>query len=389
MAGTERRLDSLTSSERRALRDVLLAAVSAADAADGDPVYGRLRRLSDVAPMALLPDAAALHRLAGVVLRGLGGVDGVDPEVRARLTEMQGSAQFWQLLYVGALAEVAREFDDAGLTWVVMKGPVLAAHYYADPGDRGYGDLDLLVARRDFPAAVRILERMGYRHEIHNWALAEEMMAGEISMSTDLLSIDLHWHLHYSDSSRRPYDLSPEEMMARRRQISLGPMSAPTFDPVDTLLSLCFHAARSDGHRLIWFKDLERVLVIDEPDLDRLVGRAASLRIGPPVGIMLTRAKALVGAPVPDAVIEALAPAALRTLDRRVRERCHPIQFHEGDTITRRFTRSVRSSVRTTVAEVPLRTARLLGRRWFPPAVNETDDELEKERYLRAVATSS
>ena len=33
-----------------------------------------------------------------------------------------------------------------------------------------------------------------------------------------------------------------------------------TLDSVDTLLSLAFHAARSDGHRLVWSKDIERVV---------------------------------------------------------------------------------------------------------------------------------
>jgi hypothetical protein len=47
-----------------------------------------------------------------------------------------------------------------------MKGPVVAALFYPDVGDRTYGDLDLLVGRRDFSEAMRILEELGYQHTI-------------------------------------------------------------------------------------------------------------------------------------------------------------------------------------------------------------------------------
>ena len=74
---------------------------------------------------------------------------------------------------------------------------------YPEVGDRAYTDLDLLVGRRDFPGAMHLLEELGYEHTIHNWALAEQMLAGQIGMKTATAQIDLHWHLHYSHQDRR------------------------------------------------------------------------------------------------------------------------------------------------------------------------------------------
>jgi Uncharacterised nucleotidyltransferase len=383
------RLGPLTPDERRRLRALLLAATRSADAEEtASSRSHELERLVHDAPSRALPDAAFLHRLGGTVLRGLDGVDGLHPDITLRLGALQRNAGLRQLLFVGALSEIACRFEAAGLSWVAMKGPVLSAHHYTDAGDRMYGDIDLLVHQHDFPKAVRLLEDAGYRHDIHNWALAEADMAGQITMFTDRVSVDLHWHLHYSRESRRSFRLRPTEMLGRTRDVSLGPMSVPTFDPVDSLWSTCFHAARSDGHRLVWFKDIERILAVDEPDLDEVVRRSRAYRVAPPVGLMLARAKRILGAPVPDATIDALTPQPLLRTERRVCARQDPIQFHEDPTFTRAFTRSVRSSAVATIREIPVRSARSLQRRWFPPSENETDDEAEKESYLDAVAAA-
>ena len=202
-----------------------------------------------------------------------------------------------------------------------MKGPVVAALLYPDVGDRSYGDLDLLVDRRDFPQAMRVLEELGYQHAIHNWALAEEMLAGQVGMSSPAVTVDLHWHLHYSREDRRPFAVDPEAMIERTRLVDVSGVTTPTLDPVDTLLTLAFHAARSDGHRLVWLKDIERAVAVEQPDLDELVRRCRAYRCAPPVGVMLGRARSLLDADVPDEIMRALVPMTLRAADRVDRAR--------------------------------------------------------------------
>jgi hypothetical protein len=103
---------------------------------------------------------------------------------------------------------------------------------------------------------------------------------------------------------------------------------------------------------------------------------------------MLHRAHVVLGAEVPDEVLRALEHTALRTADRVVRALAAPVQLHERTTLTRVFTRSVRSSMLASVAAVPMRGVRRLRRVIAPPPENETDDPHEKDRYLRAVAAS-
>jgi hypothetical protein len=316
-------------------------------------------------------------------------VDDVPEDVRGVLLASRQASSLHHLLLTGALGEIGRAFDDADLSWVVMKGPAVAALLYPEVTDRSYSDLDLLVDRRDYPTAMRILEELGYQHDIHNWALAEEVLAGQVGMANGAVHVDLHWHLHYSRQDRRQYAFDVQSMISRRRTVVLSGVTAPTLDPVDTLLTLAFHAARSDGHRLLWFKDVERSLAVEAPDLDEVARRCHDQRCAAPVGVMLDRSRVVLDADVPEVTIERLTPATLRTAYRVTCSIVDPIQFHERPTITRAFTRSVRSTAAASIAAIPTRGVRQLRRHLRPPRENETDDAQEKQHYLNAVSNAA
>lgn len=372
---------NLSRSERRSLRDLLLAAT----AGDRDRVAGLLER----APIELLPDLAAVHRVSGTVRKTLLTIDDVPEAVMVALEAASTNSALHHLGLVGALHEVASVLDDAGLSWLVMKGPVLAAYYYRDVGDRGYADLDLLVDHRDFPDAVYKLEELGFRHVIRNWPLAEEMLAGQVEMRRGPVRIDLHWHLHYGRNDRRPYDFRPSRMIQRSRRVAVSGLSVPTFDTVDTVVTLAFHAARSGGHALVWSKDLERVLVVDRPDLERVVGSSEAARCAPAVGLMLGRARDLLGAPVADDIVDRLVPRSLAMLDRAAVRVSHPVQLGRRGVANRFVMRSAGPTALLTAVALPTRAGRQLSRRLRPPTEHETDDPVEKASYLRAVAAAS
>jgi hypothetical protein len=379
-------LDTLTRREQTTLRELLIRATTAAGPTSA---VGELERLVRAAPLAGLPAAAAMHRVAGTVQRGLNGVGGVPDSVLRQLDAMRQRSSLRHLFLTGALSQIGHAFDEAGLSWAVMKGPVVAALLYPGIGDRSYADLDLLVDRRDFPTAIRVLEGLGYEHKIRDWALAEDVFAGQVGMTNQQSAhVDLHWHLHFSRQDRRPFALDPKEMIARSRQVAFSGITTPTLDPVDTVITLAFHAARSGGHRLVWLKDVERSVAVERPDLDELVRRCREYRCGPPVGLILGRAHALLDAPVPEDIRRALTPTSLSAADRLVCAITNPVQLHERATITRVFTRSVRSSLGATLAALPARAARGLRRLLFPRRWNDIDSAEDKERYLRAVAGS-
>lgn len=372
-------------SERSALCDLLVAATAAAGR---DDLSLDLDALVRAAPVDVLPAAAALHRVPGTVAAGLDGVDALPDDIRHELIEQRADAAMHHLLLVGALGEVANAFDEAGLRWLVMKGPVLAARLYANGGDRSYADIDLLVHPGDFGAAIEALEGLDYHHQIHDWARAHAVMAGQVGLLSDMLDIDLHWHLHYSEEDRRPFRIDPVAMLDRRERVEVAGLAAPVLDPVDRLLMLTFHAARSGGHRLLWLKDIERSLSVEAPDAGEIARRSRAAALAPIVGLMLDRARRVLHAPVDDALVGDLLPTPLRLAEAAAQRLTGPAQLDDDDTAVRMLSRSTRPTFIGSVTEVPARAVRHLKERRLRYD-NETDDPGEKASYLAAVAATA
>jgi hypothetical protein len=61
-----------------------------------------------------------------------------------------------------AAAELARAFRDAGISWMLLKGPAIARRLYDDGTQRPYSDVDALVHPDEYAAAESILDDIGY-----------------------------------------------------------------------------------------------------------------------------------------------------------------------------------------------------------------------------------
>jgi hypothetical protein len=370
--------------ERDALRRLLLAATAAAGRRD--PPSG-LQDLVAAAPIELLPALAALHRVGGCVHDSLRDVARVPSSTLVALADQRVAASAAHLSSSRALIRMANEWDAAGIRWLAMKGPVVASVLYRDPGLRTYGDLDVLIERERLAEAVEVLEGLGYEHLIRNWPLAEWFLASEFAMVDGPVDVDVHWHLLYAHYDRRYFRIDPHSMLERARRVTVAGRTVRTFDPVDTLLHLCLHASWAGGHRLIWFKDIERSLAVEQPDLDELVARARSFRCGPSVGLALARAQRALGADVPDGLAEALTGRSLQAIER-VASRISPtIRFDERDSVSRFVARSVRSQLGTTVADMGRRVVRA-GHRKLPRRPHDTGDPQERSAFFGAVARS-
>jgi Uncharacterised nucleotidyltransferase len=369
-------------SQRRALRELLLAATASTGRAVADP---RLGDLAASAPITLLPDLAKLHRVSGCVHSALCDLPGVPREVIEALAAARRRDLLSHLAFSRALAQLGAAWNAAGVPWLVMKGPVLTSVLYRDPGFRSYGDLDLLVAQASLADAVAVMEGLGYEHVIKNWPLARWYVASEFVMRRGTIEVDLHWHLVYAHYDRRYLSVVPHQMMERARTVAVAGQAVPTFDREDTLLHLALHATRSGAHRLIWLKDIERSLAVEHPDVEELVRRARAFHCAPAVGVALARAKTLLGADVRDDVVESLLGRTLARVERGATRLSSPIGFDEDDTLARFVARSMRSDVRTTVADLARRSVRSV-RRAIPRRPHETADALEKQAFLDAVA---
>ena len=287
-------------------------------------------------------ELAAYHRVSGLVYERLRQVPLTPQTLMGVLSERYTAAATGHLRMLRALFRLLPELDSTNARWAVVKGPVLVeALYGAEPGRRPYFDLDLLVEPIAFGTFIDALARADARLLDRNWIGMRKAMRGEVHLvHRDGTLIDLHWNL--IDMYRGPMRIPATEVLARARRLGIDGRGVPMLDPVDAVLHLAFHAAYSGGDRLLWLKDLERAVATWRPDWNDLVARAHEGHISAAVGLMLSRARNVLGADIPDATVACLLPRGAAAVAKWV-DALSPWEYGFGRTAapTRLFSRTI------------------------------------------------
>jgi len=271
---------------------------------------------------------------------------------RGRLVSRARQDALRHLSWLGYLRQLGDALDDAGVTWVVLKGPALAELSYMG-APRGYTDLDLLVSPGHLERAVDTLARAGAQFAERNWPLLAKRATGEVLLALPGgEAIDLHWHLLNQPSARQRFQVPSGEILERRRRARLGDVEAWVLEPTDFALHVTFHASASGGHRLSWLLDVERTAANCSPDWELFVQRGRAWRAGMPLSVGLERARRALGAAIPEGVVAELAGTRLNSLAvRRLGEWLPAGRLPGGRSWRNGFTRCLRDSVPASVPD--------------------------------------
>lgn len=140
------------------------------------------------------------------------------------------------------LQTVLRDFHQANISVMPLKGIWLAHEVYADKGMREMNDIDLLLRADDLPQAVHILTRRGYTSEtpIH---IAEQIQKSHhLSplIQKGHAVIELHWNI---TRPGRPYAIDPGALWERARPGHIAGSDVLLPSPEDQLLHLALHTS--------------------------------------------------------------------------------------------------------------------------------------------------
>jgi Uncharacterised nucleotidyltransferase len=220
-------------------------------------------------------------------------------EVLAGLRRAHTGQVVRHLQVMADIRRLAAGFEATQIPWVAVKGPVLAELYWGRPDLRQYSDLDIVVDPSALSSVLDILNGLGARLIDVNWAMILRRMRGELSVELPGgTALDLHWHVVNEREIRDRLGFRIDEMLARRRMVTIGSIQAPTWDAADTLLHTAFHCAASGGHRLVWIKDVHTTASAADLDWDVVARRAGEFRVGLLLGAVLKRAARVFG-PLP------------------------------------------------------------------------------------------
>ena len=217
---------------------------------------------------------------------------------------------FQQMNAHADLVALADRLGAAGVPWLMVKGPVLAELSYAQPEQRPYGDLDVLVSPGSLRAAVAALEAGGWVVLDRNWTLALHRMVGELHLTGPLGTlVDLHWSLQNRESRRRQVRVGTSTLFERGTTVTLRGLAVRTLSPADTLVHLCLHAAGDGADRLMHLADIAALLP-DRPDgWAEVLVTAQEWGVGEAMAIVLQRTAYELDVDVPAATIRRLSPS--------------------------------------------------------------------------------
>ena len=267
------------------------------------------------------------------------------------------------------LANLVRVTDgaltSADIGYAVYKGPAVA-RFYPRPELRMFGDLDVLVARRDLARIDDALHDAG----LHGgWTAVPDDYAETNYVLGSSGALDLHWHVMREAPVRNAFALDTGAMLARAGHVSMYDTSVRCLDPVDQLLAAATHACFDGAYRLGWLVDVAQLLRSSDVSWDDVAARAAATGTGLPVQAMVDRAVRTLGIASPGAPLArgawraALAGvASARPVERTFRQAGRGGVVYRATRST--SARSVAALGRLAVTEALVPLLRDRGHRW-------------------------
>lgn len=274
------------------------------DAADRDLFESLVRGGLDWEHLA---DEAWRHGLGPLLYHHLKATcpDEVPEDVMGRLREHFHATASRNLYMTREALGLLKLFEANDVPALFYKGPIIAASVYGNLSLREFGDLDVLVRRRDVPKAKELLLSQGYEpgypltadQELFHLKTNNEY---KFDRPRDGASVDLHWEVA---PMYFHFPLGPESLWEHRQSVPLGGSEVPTLSAEDTLLALCVHGVFHLWGRLEWVCGVaEMVRARERLDWARVLERAEEADNRGTLFCGLYLARDLLEAPLPEEV---------------------------------------------------------------------------------------
>jgi hypothetical protein len=152
---------------------------------------------------------------------------------------------------------------------LAFKGPALSQIAYGDITLRQFGDLDILIRKKDRSKMIALLIQGQYIPEIDLKEETKETffdcvnVIGFHKKSTGI-RVEIHWELL---SRNYAIDWEEKSLWNKKESIQINQKNIPVLPLEKLLLYLCAHGAKHLFERLEWICDIDRSIKAD-PDID-------------------------------------------------------------------------------------------------------------------------
>jgi hypothetical protein len=220
--------------------------------------------------------------------------------------------------YLQELDAIAALLGRDGIPLVALKNGGIARGIYPCPGCCPMGDLDVLVEKRHFRRAHRLLLAESYNFEFRSPLEEAELEAAEqggggeywkMLPGGEKLWFELQWRPVAGRWIRPDQEPSAEELMAR--SVPIEGTAVRLLSPEDNLLQVALHTAkhtyvRAPGFRL--HTDVDRIARRQPVDWQLFLKRVHKLQVKTAVYFSLAIPQMLFDTPIPEDVLREIKP---------------------------------------------------------------------------------
>ena len=210
------------------------------------------------------------------------------------------------------MLRVLQRFNDEHIDAIPFKGPALGIRLYNKLSFRAFGDLDILIHRKDFYRVKEILITMGYQpfrsfSEKKEAKFLDTQMGYEFVRHDERCVIEIHWSLV---SRIHAFQIPDAQLWSNTEPIELQNKYVPGLDDIHLFIYLCAHGTKSFWARLRWITDIAELASIKskEPDANAwwalMIEHASRYNSARMVYLGIYLAHKLLNAPIPQPLIE-------------------------------------------------------------------------------------
>ena len=184
------------------------------------------------------------------------------------------------MLMSAELIRMMKLFQANNIEALAFKGPALAQAAYGDITLRQYGDLDILIHRKDFRHIASLMQEKGYSPHYPIEIFAGDKVMFEMNNDCPFydrnrgLAVEIHWDF-FRKLALPTERFSPWE---NTETVMINGKDIRTLSSETHLLYHALHGAKHVWERLVWIVDIDR-FIRSTPDLDwgKTIGMAKNM----------------------------------------------------------------------------------------------------------------
>ena len=217
------------------------------------------------------------------------------------------------------LGQTLKLFRAAGIDTIVLKGAALIETVYKSIALRPLSDLDLLIRRKQLPAALELLAPVKYEQT----SVLQRDSYYPVRLEKpgiEPVILELHWSLFHSLHYQEHLSMDWFWQTARTVKTGLQPMTI--MGSVGQILHLCGHLVLHHAHgpQLLWQNDLAELLAVyrNEIDWNLLLYKAETFQLILPLRNILLPIAREWGAPMPQKILHRLETMEVSAVETRI-----------------------------------------------------------------------